>query len=300
MAWEPLPTNYTNASWTGLKRYSQINNEDGTVSFQDVTVYSGKENSFFGATDANRMNGALNTIMATLEGAEAGTHNSIYRGKHLGSSVTSDQYSFITAGTFDDMYIGDYWAIGGTNYRIAAFDYYYLTGDTPCNQHHITLVPDEPLYNGAMNSSDTSNGAYIGSAMYKSGLTQAKSTINSAFGSSHILSHRQYLQNAVSGNYSSGGGWYSSSVEIMTEQNVYGCKIYGNVACGTNIPNNMTIDKTQFPLFAFRPDLISNGAQYWLRDVASSSSFAYVNEAGVAYYRGATNSFGVRPSFSIY
>lgn len=67
MAWENLPVNYTDAVWSGLKRYSMVNNEDGTVSFQDVTVYSHKENSFFGAKDANRMNEALNTIMSMLE-----------------------------------------------------------------------------------------------------------------------------------------------------------------------------------------------------------------------------------------
>lgn len=67
MAWSMLPTNYTDAVWSGLKRYSMINNEDGTVSFQDVTVYSNKENSFFGALDANRMNEALNIIMSMLE-----------------------------------------------------------------------------------------------------------------------------------------------------------------------------------------------------------------------------------------
>lgn len=67
MAWELLPVNYTDAVWSGLKRYSMVNNEDGTVSFQDVTVYSHKENSFFGAKDANRMNEALNTIVSMLE-----------------------------------------------------------------------------------------------------------------------------------------------------------------------------------------------------------------------------------------
>lgn len=67
MAWERLPVDYTDAVWSGLKRYSMISNEDGTVSFQDVTVYSNKENSFFGARDANRMNEALNTIMSMLE-----------------------------------------------------------------------------------------------------------------------------------------------------------------------------------------------------------------------------------------
>ena len=63
MAWELLPVDYTDAVWSGLKRYNEITNEDGTVSFQDVTQYSQREKSFFGARDANRMNEALNTIM---------------------------------------------------------------------------------------------------------------------------------------------------------------------------------------------------------------------------------------------
>lgn len=67
MARELLPVDYTDAVWAGLKRYNQINNEDGSVSFQDITSYTGKEKSFFGAKDANRMNEALNTIMSMVE-----------------------------------------------------------------------------------------------------------------------------------------------------------------------------------------------------------------------------------------
>lgn len=67
MAWELLPVDYTDAVWSGLKRYNEINNEDGTVSFQDVTAYTGKEKSFFGAKQANRMNEALNTLMSMVE-----------------------------------------------------------------------------------------------------------------------------------------------------------------------------------------------------------------------------------------
>lgn len=68
MSWVLLPTNFTDAVWSGLKKYTQVDNSDGTVSFQDVTQYSQKENSFFGASHANRMNEALNAIMAALEG----------------------------------------------------------------------------------------------------------------------------------------------------------------------------------------------------------------------------------------
>ena len=67
MAWKLLPVDYTDAVWAGLKRYNQINNEYGSVSFHDITAYTGKEKSFFGAKDANRMNEALNTIMSMVE-----------------------------------------------------------------------------------------------------------------------------------------------------------------------------------------------------------------------------------------
>ena len=67
MSWTLLPTDYTDAVWSGLKRYTQIDNSDGTVSFNDVTTYTNKEKSFFGAKDANRMNEALNYIMSMLE-----------------------------------------------------------------------------------------------------------------------------------------------------------------------------------------------------------------------------------------
>lgn len=67
MAWSLLPTNYTDAVWNGLKKYTKIDNADGTVSFNDVTAYTNKETSFFGANDANKMNGALNYIMSMLE-----------------------------------------------------------------------------------------------------------------------------------------------------------------------------------------------------------------------------------------
>lgn len=230
----------------------------------------------------------------------AGAHNAIYRGKSLGTAVTEAQWAAIKAGTFEDMYIGDYWTIGSVVYRIAAFDYYYKTGDTSCETHHITLVPDGNMYTHVMNDTNITTGAYVGSKMYTEGLTQAKTTINSAFGEAHVLNHRQYLQNATTDGYASGGSWYDSTVELMTEQNVYGGKVFGNQLNGTTLPNSYTVDKSQYPLFTFRPDMISNRAWFWLRDVVSASYFATVSHDGSASYYDASNAGGVRPAFSIY
>ena len=145
----------------------------------------------------------------------SGAHNGIFRGKSLGSTVTEAQWSAISAGTFDGLYIGDYWTIGGVVWRIAAFDYYYNCGDTAFKKHHVVIVPDTNLYNHVMNDGNVTTGAYVGSKMYTEGLEQAKATINNAFGSSHVLSHRIYLSNATSNGRASAGAWTDSTVDLM-------------------------------------------------------------------------------------
>ena len=236
---------------------------------------------------------------ADIIGTTGSGHNSIYRGKYLGTSVTEAQWQEIANGTFDDMYIGDYWTIGDITYRIAAFDYYMHADNFDTYAHHVTLVPDASMYSHVMNDSNVITSGYVGSKMYTTGLDDAKATINNAFGATHILSHKQYLCNAVSNGNPSGGSWYDSTVELMTEQNVYGGKVYSAVNNGSTVPSLYTVDKSQYPLFAFRPDLISNRQSFWLRDVVPDAYFASVLLDGRAGCSGASTSFGVRPAFSI-
>jgi hypothetical protein len=238
----------------------------------------------------------------------AGAHNAIYRGKSLGSTVTTAQYAAIKAGTFDDLYIGDYWTIGGVNYRIAAFDYYLNSGDTNCTTHHVVIVPDTCLYSAQMHNTssggwesgaaNTTAGGYVGSDMYKSNLEQAKTTIKSAF-SGHVLKHRIYLTNAVANGRASGSAWCDSEVDLMCEQMVYGSGIFSPVSDGSNVPANYRVEKSQLPLFQHEPSRICNRATWWLRDVITASYFARVNDTGCAGCDNASSSRGVRPAFCI-
>lgn len=241
----------------------------------------------------------VNTILAQLTYDNAGAHNSIYRGKNLGTTVTEEQWEAISSGTFTDLYIGDYWVIGGVNWRIAAFDYYLNCGDTSFTKHHAVIVPDTCLYNAQMNTTNVTTGAYKGSAMYTANLTQAKSTINSAFGSSHVLSHRIYLSNATSNGRASAGEWTDSTVDLMCEHMVYGSGIFSPVSDGSNVPNNYRVEKGQLPLFALEPSRICNRAAWWLRDVITAAGFALVTYGGLAYFTNASFSYGVRPAFCI-
>ena len=230
-----------------------------------------------------------------------GAHNSIYRGISLGTSVSAAQFVAIAAGTFNDMYIGDYWTINGVVYRIAAFNYFYNCGDTAFTSNHITIVPDTSLASSKMNDTDTTAGGYYGSGMRASGsgLATATTIINSAF-SGHVATHRQYLTNAVTGGRPSAGSWYDTSVELMSEIMVYGTGIFKPISDGTTIVADYTISKSQLPLFALNPKLIiSSRYDWWLRDVVSAAVFAYVLSYGAASYAGASASVGVRPAFSI-
>ena len=238
----------------------------------------------------------------------AGAHNAIYRGKSLGSSVTTAQYNAIKNGTFEDLYIGDYWTINGVNWRIAAFDYYLNSGDTSCTTHHVVIVPDSCLYNAQMHNTtsgqyesgaaNTTAGGYVGSDMYTKNLETAKTTIKNAF-SGHVLKHRIYLTNAVANGRASAGAWCDSEVDLMCEQMVYGSGIFSPVSDGSNVPANYRVEKSQLPLFQHEPSRICNRNIWWLRDVITASFFTVVDGDGRADYHYTSYSSGVRPAFCI-
>lgn len=257
----------------------------------------GKNTDIFAYTDGK--SAAILKKVEPLTSANAGAHNAVYRGKCIGESATEAQYAAISAGTFDDLYIGDYWTIGGVNYRIAAFNYFLHTGDIECTTNHVLLVPDTCLYNAPMNSTNTAAGGYVGSEMYKSHLEQAKTTIKNAF-SGHVLKHRIHLTNAVSTGHASKSAWCDSEVDLMCEHMVYGSGIFSPVSYNNYIPANYLVEKSQLPLFQHDPSKICNGDSWWLRDVVTDGNFTDVHKFGISDQSGSTNIYGVRPFFCIY
>ena len=233
----------------------------------------------------------------------AATHNMIYRGKNLGSSLTAEQAAAIKAGTFKDIYLGDYWKIGGRDFVVAGFDYWYKCGDTSCNTHHVVIIPRSQLYTYKFNPTNTTEGGYVGSDLYKNGLTQAKEIFNTAFGSAHILNHREFLVNAVTNGKPTGSDWYDSTVELMNENMVYGGRQFSPMPDGTdpwNTCRNYTIDKSQLPLFRLAPWMSFVRDQWcWLRDVVSAAIFAYCGGYGDAGCYGASDAGGVWPAVGL-
>lgn len=245
----------------------------------------------------------LNNQVIPVQG-NAGYHNSIYRGKNLGTNVTDEMYAAITAGTFDNLFVGDYFTINGTIYRIAGFNLIKNCGESVNVGNNMCLVPDDALYNAQMHNTDSGDheegptansttGAYANSDMRTTNLTQATNKIITDFGSSHVISYRDILPTATADGQASGFAWYDCKVELMSEVMVYGTKVWGNSGYEVGCLNE------QFPLFRLNPESIHRRFNYWLRSVRSATAFSLVSNYGYANNNNASSSLGVRPFFFV-
>lgn len=253
-----------------------------------------------GTTDGNKAIAAEDALFAMLDGfAPVELRRVLFRGKNLGTALTAVQKAAIKDGSFKGMFLGDYWSIGGRIWRIVDMDYWYNCGDTAFTSHHLVIMPDEALYNAQMNTTNVTTGGYVGSAMYKSNLANAKTIVNAAFQGS-VLTHREYLCNAVANGRPSGGAWFDSSIELPNEPMMYGHPHFSPTSDGSTVPSIYTISKTQLALFMVCPRFIVNRSyNQWLRDVVFSASFAVVGNYGNPACGNASLSYGVRPVFPV-
>ena len=264
-----------------------------------INALTADDKLLIGTAEGNKAIGADDALFAMLDAfIPKEQRRMIYRGKNLGAVVTEEQKANIKNGTFKGFFLGDYWTIGSYTWRIVDFDYWYNCGDTAFTTPHLVIMPDKPLYNAQMNETNITTGGYTGSLMYTENLDQAKTLAASAFGDL-ILTHREYLTNAVTDGHASAGAWFDSTLDLPNEIMMYGCHVYAAMNNGTVIPTNYTIGKTQLALFTVVPKLISNRATFWLRDVVSSANFAGVFYYGTTDYAYASGSLGVRPVFAI-
>ena len=262
--------------------------------------------------DINRLRefkNKLNVFESWPDGAEA--HNAMWGGRDITAAFNNGTVSAnIANGTFKDIFPGDYITkqvtISGTAYTInwvvADCDYWINKGDTATTAHHVVIVPQTPIFNANMNATNTTEGGYAGSEMYRNVIPACATGIVSAFGSSHILTFRDGISNSVdTSRVSSGipqwtgtpgwwGEWVSVQCNLMSEKMVYGAPI-----CAAGAMDN-TMATRQMSAFRLSERLINSNRQaWWLRDVVSSAFFAIVNGYGYATANVASDVRGVRP-----
>lgn len=258
------------------------------------------------------------------DGAEA--HNAMWGGRDITDAFNNGAFSTNVAnGTFKDIFPGDYITkqvtiprvladdgttelfAGGTytvNWVVADCDYWWHKGDlnNGMETHHVAIVPQVPIFSARMNPTNTTEGGYAGSEMYKKIIPACATGIVNAFGSSHILTFKDGITNSVDTSHTSSGlpqftgtpGWWGEMVSVqcnlMSEKMVYGAPI-----CAAGAMDN-TMATRQMSAFRLSRKLICYGRSFsWLRDVVLLSNFAIVYGYGYAAAAFASYSDGVRP-----
>ena len=225
----------------------------------------------------------------------AGFHNSIYRGKFLGNALTPEQSAEIQAGTFRDLWLGDYWLINGHTHTIADFDPYYRCGDTELTAHHIGVISDGGWTSAWYSSNDTSRGY----ASTDAGTVRKyiKDTVQPAiiadFGSAHVLAYRAIYPSAYSSGKATGWAWVDARVELMNETEVYGYQVWAGDGQGNGHEDG--ISKRQLSIFRVNPASMNIRADWWLRSVQSAAGACTVTGSGTADRYAASTVLGVRP-----
>ena len=215
------------------------------------------------------------------------SHRMIYRGKNLGTSFTTEQSQAVQNGTFTDMYVGDYWVINGKTRRIGDIDYFIHCGDNVDLGHHLLMVDDgvDLLGDGStthfMNDTDTTAGGFKGSKMWNTTIpNQILPDITTAFGN-HLLTHREYISNAVTDGVPTGSEWVDTIYNIFNEAMYYGTVVNGANNAGAGLYNT-GCSKNQIKLFMLDQSSMNRRASIWLRDVASASRFVFASNYGHA------------------
>lgn len=156
-----------------------------------------------------------------------------------------------------------------------------------------------------MNGTNTTEGAYIGSEMFKTHLPKFATKISTAL-DSHILTWKSLMSNGIDTTATAAGfsgwsgcasiwAWTDTNCRLLSEVDVCGSSMWGN-------PYDVGESNRQLPGFAMNPELLVKlnpenniRAEWWLCTVANFADFAFVANGGDASHSGASRTFGVVP-----
>ena len=245
----------------------------------------------------------------------AASHNAVFRGKDLTNVYTIDEIcERISNGTFEDLYIGDYFDITiSTTYTsnesvrcvLAGFDSYMNTGyprDKAFNQHHAVVITENPLTKDFVVKCTTGkNDGFADTEMWKTIIPIYQTAFNSVL-NNHILTHVLSLTK-LNDNSARTAGYYDVGLCLLSQIQVFGCSIvssdYRDIGCETS----------QLPLFSYNPNMKICEKGYWLRNYSDDFNdfiavgAIYTNEPIITYSYNSTglgnSSYPIRPVFCI-
>lgn len=256
-------------------------------------------NSWVG--DINNINakmGNRNTIYEMLDQGNAGIHNSIWRGDHLGTTLSTDQQAAIRNGTFKGIYVGDYWTIWGVQWRVAGFDYWRNIGPSAWDRPHMILIPDTSLVKAPWGTGSTSDG-YMGSLLFKKApaISSTIDRLRAMFGSNLNSPWHRVSNGAEDGLVTSWAWEGTSQAALLTERMLFGQPVQSYAQSYTQRRYDFSVAaQGQLPMFRLNPQFITSAKEaIWLQDIANASSAFFLDSTGIVNAAPVTYSYGVRP-----
>ena len=200
----------------------------------------------------------------------AGAHNAIFRGKYLGAAPTAAQYASIEEGTFDDIFIGDYWAQSPDSelkWVVAGLNYYYGTGmgGHEFYDNHVVIIPSIPIAEGNM-FVDIPYGGYMYSDMR--GYKHATET--------YVLDDNEQLSIPV--QHTPAWALVTSSTTVDIDGNAHNLELSWTISDFSN--NQIELDKT-FTVVSYtgeKPFPVEYDASFLSRGTTLTIEYKYFEE----------------------
>ena len=298
-----LTTKTTPASTDSMLLFGTTSNEGAKITVDNLA-----ENILGRLTTktfANQVGGnSAATILAQLATLNSKTLPYTLESRNLTDWwYTGNGKSEVAAGNFTNVRPGDY-ILGsstGKKYWVVDLDYYYQHGSSSSfSKHHLTMMCAWNTGSKAMNSTNTTEGGYVGSEMYTTHVPNVISTYLTPDFGSNLLTFPCMLGNTMTSSTARGNGlagattnraWSDEQAILPGEVQVYGYQAYGTAYDTGN-------HKHQLAMFReYGYNKVVGRDSIWLRDVASSAYFAHAHGNGGVYGNNASSAIGVRPLF---
>lgn len=209
-------------------------------------------------------------------------HNSGFRGKNLGTTFTAEQKAAIADGSFNDLYVGDYWTFDETVWRIIDIDTFFKFGYPKTNTHHVVIMPDTSLTSSAWGS-----GYFPNSTIATTVIPQLVSDFENTVGT--------YLINQAYINIGADTNWVQYKMMLPCLSNIFGhCELRESPISTNSHP----FMQSQFALFRYIRNFINqqDNVNVWTTDYNSNLNANLVVDLNGYYcYNGLSTVNGIRP-----
>lgn len=207
-------------------------------------------------------------------------HRNIYRGKNLGNHITDEQLARIRDGSFEDLYVGDYWKINGNRYRIVDINYYPI-------KDHLVIMPDHGVFNCKWNDTSNISQGLLGSTIWTQYRDNAFNIMKDDITNLEDIrvGFSQHIFNSVNDNGVTVGHVEIPNIKmsIPSQIHIIGSLSIGQASTDGHLQENGDgYEINQFSAFRLNSKLVKtdNNTRYWMRDILDIHNVAAIHFAG--------------------